>query len=57
MLSIPQGHGAAGNIRWIENQMILSWIEPATFRPVAECHNQHGTECCEWVGDKDKRTM
>jgi hypothetical protein len=35
-LSKPQGHGAAGRIRYIERNR----IESTTFRPVAECLNQ-----------------
>jgi len=32
----PQGHSAVGSINWITP----SWIEPATFRLVAQCLNQ-----------------
>jgi hypothetical protein len=39
-VSRPQGHSAAGRITSIENQIISSGIETATFRLVAYCLNE-----------------
>ena len=44
-LSRPQGHSAIGRILSMKNPLTLAGIEPATFRFVAQHHNDNKRKC------------